>query len=41
MERKKNLGDLGMAEQGSNAIVKMTENSDFVICKSKSSPRGL
>lgn len=34
-----------MAEQGSNDTVEMTENSDFVICKSsllfKLSPRGL
>lgn len=36
VEKKKGIGGLWVAEQGSNAIVKMTENSDFVACKSKS-----
>ena len=41
MEKKKDLGGLWVAEQGHKAIVEMTENSDFVACKSKSSSGGL
>lgn len=36
MENKKDLGYLWMSEQGCKVIAETIENSDFVICKSKS-----
>lgn len=41
MEKRKDLGDLWVAEQGRKAIVETTEISDFVTCKSKSSSGSL